>query len=69
MFSAVGKKINQCGFIYSILSDYMSGHDATAKNKVGQNLMKLFIITDNYKFNLKLASLLVARLKVLTIHF
>jgi hypothetical protein len=61
------QNINQYGYIYNILSDYMSGHDATAKNKVGQNLIKLLIIRDNYKY--KLASLLVARLKVLTIHF
>jgi len=31
------QNINQYGYIYNILSDYMSGHDATAKNRCGQN--------------------------------
>ena len=31
------QNINQYGYIYNILSDYMSGHDATGKNRCGQN--------------------------------
>jgi hypothetical protein len=31
------QNINQYGYIYNILSDYMSGHDATAKKRIGQN--------------------------------
>jgi hypothetical protein len=31
------QNLNQYGYIYNILSDYMSGHDATGKNRCGQN--------------------------------
>jgi hypothetical protein len=68
------QNINQYGSIYNVLSDYMSGHDATGKNRCGQNdhktathPIKLLIITDNYKDTL--GSLLVVQHKVLIIHF